>query len=230
MASGLWQKLRTFGKSILEANSLRHHEYRFARKYIKPADKVLDAGCGTGTFLDTLPVNEKIGFDLNSDNVLYCQEKGLSVREGSVLDIPFVNDSFDVVHCSHVMQVFSNNDAAQMVQELARVTKPKGLIIISTLNWFSRFYRHPENARPYPPDVFWRYFGRQEGESSPMFPDMPFCRIEKIWLRRPALVEFDFSINKDLAGVGHILNVLQYKFFLRKFWAYNSYIIILQKE
>ncbi len=127
------------------------------------------------------------------------------------------------------MQVFAPNEAAKMIQELGRVTKPNGIIVISTLNWFSRFFRHPENVRPYPPDSLMRYFSKAEGSSSPMYPNMPKLIPESIWLRRPPLIEFFCSVNKNLAGFSEILNMLQYRLFLRKFWTYNSYIIKLRK-
>ena len=106
---------------------------------LQGCEHILDAGCGTGTFLE-LCGGRAEGIDINPDNVEYCQKKGLPAVLGSVLEIPFDAESFDGVHCSHVMQVFAPDDAVRMMRELGRVTKKKGVVIISTLNWFPRFF------------------------------------------------------------------------------------------
>jgi ubiquinone/menaquinone biosynthesis C-methylase UbiE len=222
--------LYKLGKKLLNAHNLREKEYNFILKQLQPDVSVLDAGCGTGTFLERIMTSgEKKGIDLNNENVEYCVKRGLDVECASVLDLPFKDRSFDVVVCSHVMQVFGNNDAARMLSELIRVTDDEGLLVISTLNWFPRFFRHPENERPYPPDVFWRYFSRQEGATSPMYPHIPRCTIRKLWLRRPALIEFNSSTNFTLARVSAVLNSVQRALGLKKYWSFDSYTIVLKK-
>lgn len=225
----MYTTLKNIAKGFIATHDLRKSEYAFAKKYIPPDAKVLDAGCGTGTFIEYIGNTDSTGLDINPENVDYCRKKGISAQVGSILEMPYEDHSFDVVNCSHVMQVFTNDQAAAMVKELVRVAKPGGSIIISTLNWFPRFFRHPENTRAYPPDVFWRYFGTQDGVSSPMYPGIPRCSRTKIWLRRPPLFEFDFSVSKDLAGMGTVLNTIQYKLKLLKFWRYQAYVIVLKK-
>jgi len=69
--------------------------------------------------------------------------------------------------------------------EAYRVTKPNGFIVISTLNWFNDFWQHPENSRPYPPDVFSIYSNNsRHSANSPMFEKLPNLEMEDIWLRR----------------------------------------------
>lgn len=225
----MFSDLKFVAKKFISSYDVRLNEYKAARRFIPGDAYVLDAGCGTGTFISFIENDEAVGIDINPENVRFCQDQGITAREGNVLDLPFEDGLFDVSHCSHVMQVFNNDQAAQMVKELIRVTKPNGRIIITTLNWFPRFFRHPENCRAYPPDVFWRYFAAQEGVSSPMYPGIERCKIEDIWLRRPPLFEFDFSISKNLAGFGSVLNTIQYKLRLVKFWRYNAYVIVLKK-
>lgn len=62
--------------------------------------------------------------------------------------------------------------------------------MITTLNWCRRFFRHPENARPYSPDANLRLNPFQSGATSPMYADMPNFTLEANWRRRPPLIEF----------------------------------------
>lgn len=222
--------MKKIAKKILQSlGDLRDQEYKRSVPLFENANRILDIACGTGTFLRFFK-DKAIGIDINPENIQYCAERGFKAECGSALSLPYEDESFDGVHCSHLMQVFSPNEAAQLMREIGRVLKPGGIVVIATLNWFPRFFRHPENMRPYPPDALWRYFATAEGASSPMFPGI--CNMEQsyIWLRRPPLVEFHFSVNKSLAGLGEIINMLQYRLFLRKYWSYNSYVIGLRKR
>jgi hypothetical protein len=116
-----------------------------------------------------------------------------------------------------------------MLSELCRVTRCGGKIIIPTLNWFPRFYRHPENARPYPPEVFWRYFSKQYGVSSPMYPGMPNCKIISLSFRRPPLFRLYSTVSKRKEFIFSVINTIQYKLYLRRYWRYDSYVIVLEK-
>jgi SAM-dependent methyltransferase len=211
-----------------EFGNVRDDEYRHTREFLAECRQILDVGCGTGTFLATAP-DRIVGVDLNPDNVAYCRERGLRAEVGNALALPFPDGAFDGAYCSHVMQVFAPDQAATLMRELGRVVRPGGVVVIVTLNWFTRFYRHPENARAYPPDALWRYFGTRGGATSPMYPNMPPFRQESIWLRRPPLVELFSSTRPGLARVAAALNAAQYGAYLRKYWSYDAYAVKLRR-
>ena len=225
-----------FLKSIsnLVSYDIRYEEYNIAFNYLSKSKNVLDLGCGTGTFLNYWSdrSNESktsiIGIDLNEENVLFGKKKGLNIIQGNALDLPFENDSFDAIHSSHLMQVFSPIEAQKFFSECLRVTKNNGIIVLSTLNWFPRFFRHPENLRPYPPDAILRYTNSQIGSTSPMFKKMRGFTQESIWFRRPPLIELYNLRYPNLDSVCFRLNQLQLKLRLRKFWTFDSYIIKLR--
>ena len=222
------------GKKLMEKfGNIRQTEYRVALRFMGSGKKVLDVGCGTGTFLEFYRNDgDACGVDLNPENISYCQEKGLNAQVGSAFDLDFPDESFDVVHASHLLHIFPSDQAVQCLRECCRVLKPKGSLVISTHNSFPRFFRHPENARPYPPDSLYRLFGiigRRQSATSPMYPGLPIMEQCGIWLRRPALINFESSTNVFITRVGSVLNAIKYSFLLRKYWSCNSYIVNLVK-
>jgi len=102
--------------------------------------RVLEAGCGTGLVLSRIAdvAREAHGFDLSPGMVARARQRGLSVALGSVTQVPFASDSFDLV-CSfkvlaHVPQI---TDA---LRELARVTRPGGMLALEFYNPWSLRY------------------------------------------------------------------------------------------
>lgn len=206
----------------------RPNEYAQAVRFFDGCDSILDVACGTGTFLEKWKGSGK-GIDINPENVTYCRARGLDVVEGSALELPFENNSFDGVHCSHLFQVFTPDQAVACLRELCRVVRGDGIVVITTLNWFDRFFRHPENVRPYPPDALRRLVQSQSGATSPMWPDIPYFSQEDIWLRRPPLIEF-VGLSAESDARLWRLNPLQLRYGIRKYWAYDAYTVKLRVE
>jgi ubiquinone/menaquinone biosynthesis C-methylase UbiE len=109
---------------------------------------VLEAGCGTGLVLSRLAevASSARGFDLSPKMVQRARARGLSVALGSVTQVPFRSDTFDLV-CSfkvlaHVPQI---TDA---LSELARVTKPGGMLALEFYNPISLRYLAKRLAGP----------------------------------------------------------------------------------
>lgn len=207
--------------------SSRDDEYKHSFKFFDGCSKIVDVGCGTGTFMELAP-DRMSGIDFNPENIEVCKAKGLDAQVGDALSIPFEDNSFDGAYCSHLMQVFLPHQAAKLMSELGRVVKPGGKIIIVTLNWFERFFRHPENVRAYPPDAIHRYFARANGSQSPMFPGIPKMRQEGIWLRRAPLFELYSPKSHTLNRIYGVISRLQYVLMLRKYWCFDAYGIMLK--
>lgn len=113
--------------------------------------------------------------------------------------------------------------------EAYRVTKPNGFIVISTLNWFNDFWQHPENSRPYPPDVFSIYSNNsRHSANSPMFEKLPNLEMEDIWLRRRPFLYLRSYKYKKVNYVFNFINGLQYFLYLRNYLSFDSYIIKLR--
>lgn len=96
----------------------------------KHAPSILDAGCGTGGTLHALQVagfTNLQGFDINPPALHFCLERGLrNVKLGSIMDIPFGSDTFDIVISNDVLNDAGTSNEAAALSELYRVLKPGG--------------------------------------------------------------------------------------------------------
>ena len=93
--------------------------------------QVLDAGCGTGRTMDELlDYGEVHGFDLNPLGAEHARGRGHGdVRVARVEEIPYPDDSFDLVTCLDVIE--HTPDDAVSLRELRRVTRPGGWLLVT---------------------------------------------------------------------------------------------------
>jgi SAM-dependent methyltransferase len=217
---------------VRDANNSRRTETKVALHFLEGCSRILDVGCGTGNFLQ-LARDRIVGVDSNPDCVRICQAKGLTASEGNALDLPFDDDAFDGVYSAHVMHVFTPSQAVQYMKELVRVVKPRGVIAVCTIPDTKRAWIHAENARPYPPLAIRAMFhvASASTETAPTHHGLPADVFqEAIWFRRPALVDILGHRSHTIAAVGGLLNGLQIRFFLRKYWAFDGFIIKLRNS
>jgi len=103
--------------------------------------RILDVGCGTGAMLDWLqrfPGAEIVGLDVSSDALGFCRTRGhRALVEGSALDLPFPDGSFDLIICTDVLQHLPNppGDRAAL-REAHRVLDDGGYIYVRTNSRF----------------------------------------------------------------------------------------------
>ena len=108
---------------------------------IKKGDVILDLGCGPGTLAITLAQNysqTKIyGVDLSEKTLLLAREvifslglnDVIALEKGDIEDLPFSDNFFDVVLSQAVINLVPRKKLA--FEEISRVTKPNGRIVIS---------------------------------------------------------------------------------------------------
>jgi len=98
--------------------------------------KVLDVGCGKGRYLNNLIVDNPdinyYGVDISSSVLDYIVDKRISTRLGSLTNIPFEDDFFDIAFACESLE--HSIDIKASIKELARVVKPGGHIIIIDKN------------------------------------------------------------------------------------------------
>lgn len=108
-------------------------EVELCERYGRGRD-VLECGCGTGLILERINrfARRAAGIDLSPGMLELARARGLDVREGSVTDLPFGDASFDVT-CS--FKVLAHvPDIGKALREMARVTRPGGVILAEFYN------------------------------------------------------------------------------------------------
>jgi ubiquinone/menaquinone biosynthesis C-methylase UbiE len=103
---------------------------------VAPGDLVLETSVGTGLNYKYLPAGVKLfGLDCSAQMLANCQanlrrwDLDAELFLGNAEDLPFANDSFDVVF--HVGGINFFNDRAKAIQEMIRVAKPGSRILIA---------------------------------------------------------------------------------------------------
>jgi len=95
------------------------------------AARILDAGCGTGNNLLHLGrFGSPVGIDLAEEALVFCRGRGVSVARAGLLQLPFVDQSFDLVTSFDVIYHRWVTDDRAAVAEMARVLKPGGRLLV----------------------------------------------------------------------------------------------------
>lgn len=91
----------------------------------------LDAGCGSGLNLQHLATRGRaFGVDLSAEAARFCLSRHVTVVRGSVLRLPFASGSFDGLISFDVLYHAWVTDDRAATRELARVLRPKGLLLV----------------------------------------------------------------------------------------------------
>ncbi len=122
---------------------LRSHRWRTAQNsagyllpHLRPTDRLLDVGAGPGTITADLTglvahvTATEIGpgeLDLTR-STLVERDAAVELVVADVHDLPFDDATFDVTHAHQVLQHVS--DPVQALREMARVTKPGGIVAV----------------------------------------------------------------------------------------------------
>lgn len=94
---------------------------------------ILDAGCGVGAFSEPLVARNNVyGVDFSEKSLEHAAARGLRTVAGDLTALPFPAGRFDVVLCIGVIQLIGQYMA--VIEELARVTKPGGTLLVQTLH------------------------------------------------------------------------------------------------
>jgi len=111
-------------------------ESGIVRKYGE-GKAVLEVGCGTGLVLDRIAefAGSAKGIDLSPGMLEKAKERGLDVCEGSATELPFDDNTFDVTCSFKVLAHIP--DIEKALSEMARVTKPGGMVLAELYNPWS---------------------------------------------------------------------------------------------
>lgn len=126
--------------------------YSVFKKYVFIKDKgILEAGCGTGRFCCLLakdfPESKIIGIDISGNALRIARSMKLllgldnvSFKQDDLFSIDFPDNYFDLVFNEGVIEHFSlkgDPSYEDALNEMIRVTKPGGKIIVAVPNWYN---------------------------------------------------------------------------------------------
>jgi ubiquinone/menaquinone biosynthesis C-methylase UbiE len=132
---------------------------------------VLDAACGEGYGSDLLArsASQVTGIDLSEATIqqarkTYASRTNLRFYCGSVTQLPYPDETFDLVVSFETIEHLTATDQIKFINEIHRVLKPDGLFVISTPNRINYSDRachiNPYHLHELTPDEFVRLLGR----------------------------------------------------------------------
>ena len=97
---------------------------------------VADIGCGKGAYLKNLnrvyPNNQYFAVDISESVMSYIGLENVTMQQGTLTNIPFPNDTFDMVYACESME--HAVDISSAIREMCRVTKSGGVVAIVDKN------------------------------------------------------------------------------------------------
>lgn len=109
--------------------------------------RVLDVGCGSGSFLPLLatlvgPGGSIVASDTAPDNIAAIRRRldatplacHVALEAGSLERLPHADASFDAVWCANVVQYFPDGAVPLLLSELCRVVRPGGLVAVKDVD------------------------------------------------------------------------------------------------
>ncbi len=165
-----------FSESYDQARGRGYHrmidqlELDLTEPYARNA-RVLELGCGTGLILERVAeiAKEAVGIDLSKKMAQRAMDRGLDVRIGSICDLPFEDERFDLCYSFKVLAHVPNIDAA--IREAARVTRRGGHLLLEFYNPWSLRYLAKKATGPRPIGR-----GRSEADISTRWDSPPSIR------------------------------------------------------
>jgi demethylmenaquinone methyltransferase/2-methoxy-6-polyprenyl-1,4-benzoquinol methylase len=140
------------------------------RAAIRPDDNVLEVAVGPGhSFVEILktvdPAKTVCGVDLSPKMLAQTRRRSeaadlanADLREADARQLPFADDSFDVLYNSYMLDLIPLDDMPAVLSEFHRVLKPNGRLVLVNLSkksadertWLERLYLSlPMVAVPY---------------------------------------------------------------------------------
>ena len=138
---GIWERL-------VEA---RARELALELAAVRGGETVLEVGVGPGTALQQLarsnPGGTTIGADLCFDMLRRANRRFSPTRQAppplcqcDVRSLPLADNSFDLIFSSYLLDLLSASDIATAIQEMRRLLKPSGRLLLLHLSLGNRLF------------------------------------------------------------------------------------------
>ncbi len=119
----------------------RRRDLEIIAELVRPGDRVLDLGCGDGTFLRRLKEAhgaDVLGMEIDQESIIRCIGNGVPVIQSDLdNDLDFAADgSFDLVVLSQTLQETRRPD--QLLRRIVRAGKQAAVSFINFGHWSCR--------------------------------------------------------------------------------------------
>ena len=172
--------------------------------------RLLDVGCGTGRFIGMgsmqLPLKGYWfeGIDKNPRSVEKCTEKGMEVICGDATKMPYDANTFNGIHCSHLIEHLQPERAYALLKEIDRVLKPGKILILRAPMLHPGFYDDFTHVKPYHPKAILHYLNEKGDYEQTTFEPLK-SKYKLIKLRYRFAPLFYYSTSTVLLGLGNLL-------------------------
>jgi SAM-dependent methyltransferase len=111
---------------------------------LPPGTAILDAGCGSGrNMVELQHYGTATGLELSSPSVAAARARNVGeVVQGSILEMPFADDTFELAVSLDVIEHLQDDVAA--LRELRRVVAPGGRLLVTVPAYQWLWSRHDE--------------------------------------------------------------------------------------
>ena len=95
----------------------------------------LDVGCATGLLISSMAKRgwQSVGVEICRPAAEFgIRERGVDIRIGTLEDARFEDESFSIVHCSHLIEHLV--DPLGFAREVHRILRPEGFFLVATPN------------------------------------------------------------------------------------------------
>ncbi len=130
-------------------------------KYFMNKNSILDIGCGKGEFIELLLENgiNAEGIDIDKDNINYCVDRGLPVKQGEALEyLAKCNDnSLGGIFMGQVIEHLTPADLIVLIRLARKKLQADAYFIAETINpqclmvYIESFYMDPTHTKPVHP-------------------------------------------------------------------------------
>jgi ubiquinone/menaquinone biosynthesis C-methylase UbiE len=111
---------------------------------------ILDVGCGNGLFWHSLfGARPAVGVDYSLGMCALARARGMAAYHADALALPFAAEQFEFAYSIEILQYI--DDLPAFLAELARVCRPGGRIVVSTLNRSSLLRRTVRTVQKFVP-------------------------------------------------------------------------------
>jgi len=122
--------------------------FEIAKELISSNSTVLDVGSGNGSFANFCGHSNIYMYESNPKSVKFLKGKFPNVFQGSLPKLPFSDNSFDLIHMSHVIEHLQPNEVYETLKEFDRCCKAGGAIVISAPLMWEGFYDDLSHITP----------------------------------------------------------------------------------